>query len=255
VRRERIERVERDVEHLAFVARCDDPEDLGDALVTVSLVNRTGQAQDAVQKLTLMYQALATRRRMTSELLAEFYSGAEDRVYLLVAGLGAYGLLKHESGLHQVDRRYKHRAVRSGREVIGEDRELLRVDVNPASEPSREFREKAKVRISVLKPVRKRLLKADLALKVFHEPSLRSVEIWTASPRDSATAHGLLILNSAVATSLTEGNGGIIRHYDLGIGPRVKDMRTGRVTTRVNRVLKGDLEPLLEVQSKAAEFS
>jgi hypothetical protein len=39
---------------------------------------------------------------------------------------------------------------------------------------------------------------------------------------------------------------GIIRHYDVGIAPKVKDTRTGRVTTRVKQIFKGDLGPLLD---------
>jgi hypothetical protein len=38
---------------------------------------------------------------------------------------------------------------------------------------------------------------------------------------------------------------GVIREYHLGIGARVRDNRTGRETTRVKQVLKGEIESLL----------
>ena len=117
-------------------------------MVSVSLVDRSGGKQDAIQKLVAMYQALANRRRLTADILGEFYNGSQDRVYLSISGLGAYGLLKDECGLHQVDRRYKERAVRSGREKIGEDRELLRVETMAASaELPKRFRQDLKAKV------------------------------------------------------------------------------------------------------------
>jgi hypothetical protein len=250
VRHERLDQLGQDIDYLSFVAACRDATDLGDALVTISLVDRTGRPQEAAQTLCGMYRALATRRRMTTEVLGEFYNDRQDRSYLLVAGLGAYGLLRNEAGLHQVNRRYKQRDTRSNRERLLDDRELLRVETHPAGiEPTREFQQDVKARTATLKPARKRLLDCELAVTLFHEPSLRSVEFWTTGPREAAIARGGLILNAQL-----EGNPSValsdrlVRQYDLGIGPKIKDARTGRTTTRVKQVLRGDVEPLLGLQ-------
>jgi hypothetical protein len=90
--------------------------------------------------------------------------------------------------------------------------------------------------------------KADTNVSLFHEPSLRSIELWTTGPRQAALERSLLILHACVAAH-TYGEPGhndrIIRHYDLGISPRVKDTRSGRSTSRVDRVFKGHLDSLL----------
>ena len=104
-----------------------------------------------------------------------------------------------------------------------------------------------KTKISTLKPVRKRLIKAEFALSMFHEPTLRSTEFWTQGPKDTALARGVLIVSARVDPVDGESaNEGIVRQYDLGLAPRIKDTRTGRVTTRVQQVLKGELETLLD---------
>ena len=235
-----------DVEYLTFVARCRDAAELGDAIVSISLVDRIGSAQNAVEKVAGMYQSLAERRRMTVEVLGEFYNSKDDRVYMLVAGLGAFGLLKNECGLHQIDRRYKERAARTGREIIREDRELLRVEVFPVGPPSKQFQQQVKSKVSTLRPSRQRLVKANLALTLFHEPSVRSIELWTAGPQEDALERALSILHADLQPRPDGADGsGIIRQYDVGMGAKVKDHRTGRTTTRVKQVFNGDLDPFL----------
>jgi ATP-dependent Clp protease ATP-binding subunit ClpC len=251
--RDVLDRISRDVAYLGFVARCKNARDLGDAILALSLVDRTGQTQKAIEKLAGMYQGLANGRRMTADILGEYYNDKQDRVYLLVGGFGAYGLLKHESGLHQVDRRYKDRTPRSRREVICEDRELVRVETHPVTaKPSKLFQRHVKAKVSTLKPARKRLLNADFSVSLFHEPSVRSIEFWTNGPKEEALDRGLTVLHAVAepAQSRETESVGIVRQYDVGMAARVKDFRTGRTTTRVNHVFKGDLGPLLVLNSE-----
>ncbi|HWQ91139.1 MAG TPA: AAA family ATPase, partial [Clostridia bacterium] len=247
VLRDRVEQFAAELEQLQFIAGSKDARDLGDAVVGVSLVDRSGGKVGAVEKLAAMYQALAKRRRLESEVLGEWYDEKQDRVFLLISGLGAYALLKQESGLHQVDYRTRERKARSGHETVHEDREVIRVEVLPATtEPPGNFRSSVKTSIASLRPARSRLLtKADLKVTVFHEASLRSIELWTRGPREQALDRLLLLLHVQIAAGTTPARPGIVRHYDLGISPRVKDARTGRSTHRIDRVLKGYLDTLL----------
>ena len=240
---EKLDSLLTDVEYVALVARGNDAGDLGDAIISISLVDRTGVNQNALEKIAGMYQGLAARRRMTPDVLGEFYNTKHDKAYLLVAGLGAYGLLKNESGLHQIDLRYKERSSRNGRELIREDRELLKVEIHPVNgKAPKQFRGQVKTRVTTLRPVRDRLLKASLALTLFHEPSVRSIEFWTSGPQPDAMERGFSILYATVQGSLVNnGADTIVRQYDLGIAAKVKDQRTGRTTTRVKQVFKGDL--------------
>jgi hypothetical protein len=176
----------------------------------------------------------------------EVYDASHDCVSLLVSGLGAFGLLKDELGLHQVNNRYKHKSTRAHRETMEEDRELLRVEVFSApNEPSKQFQQQVKNRTSPLKPPRKRLIAAEFSVSLLHEPSLRSLELWTAGPKESAITRGLTILAAQLQGSHVSIDAvGVIREYHLGIGARVRDNRTGRETTRVKQVLKGEVESL-----------
>jgi len=245
--RERFDQLQTELQQLEFVATGKDARDLGDALVSVSLVERTGSNRQGVEKLAGMYQALAGRRRMTAEVLGEIYDQKHDRIYLLVTGLGAFALLKHETGIHQLDHRFMERTPRAGHEAKRQDRELVRVEVLPVGgEPDKPFTKAIKTKISPLKPPRNRVLpNAEWIVSLFHEPTLRSLEVWMAGPREQAEQRAALILH----TQITAGDSGdrlntIIRHYDLGLASRVKDARSGRSTTRVDKVLKGHLEVL-----------
>src|SRR5437660_793179 len=60
-------KLQTELQQLQFVATCKDALDLGDSLVSLSLVERTGSNRKGIEKLTAMYQALANRRRMSVE--------------------------------------------------------------------------------------------------------------------------------------------------------------------------------------------
>jgi ATP-dependent Clp protease ATP-binding subunit ClpC len=247
--RQRIVELRAELSQLRFVGTCQDARDLGDALVFLSLVERTGGNQKGVEKLAGMYQGLARQHRMNFEVLGEWHDQKHDRAYLLISGLGAFALLDKESGLHQLDYRFRERTPRAGRELMREDRELLRVEVLPCgNEPDTAFRRAVKSKVSLLKPARSRLLnKANLNISLFHEPSLRSLELWMAGSKEPAMEKALSILHAQVSfPNSDEQNDAvkIIRHYDLGLSPRIKDLRSGKTTTQVDRVLKGRLEAL-----------
>lgn len=245
---EKVAQLGAEMEHLTFVAASRNARELGDALIVLSLVDRTGQPQAGIQKLAAMYESLARRRRMTPEVLGEYFEGKEDCAYLLITGLGAYALLQNEAGLHQLDRKFKTRAPRTNRELIQEDRELIRVEVLPLeNEPDKVFRQAVKTKVTGLKPLRQRLVKADAWVALFHETGLRSLNLWTAGSRKEVLDRALMILHAQLTGESARAGlrpDAITRHYDLGLSPRIKDVRSGRSTTQVERILKGHLDSL-----------
>ena len=247
---EKITQLSAELAQLRFVANCKDARELDDAIVCLSLVERSGSSQQGVEKLAGLYLALAQRRRMTVEILGEFYDEKHDQACLAINGLGAFALVKDEAGLHQLDHRFRERTPRAGHEAVREHRETIRIEIFPqANDSDTSFLRLVKTKTLALKPARSRLVqKADLAVSLFHETSLRSLELWTTGPREQAVERALLVLRSQVefaATQPGDRRSDIIRHYDLGISSRVKDVRSGKSTTRVDRVLKGHLEALL----------
>ena len=246
---DRIDELRAELEQLEFIATCKDARDLGDAVLGLSLVDRSGSAIDAVEKLASMYRALAERHRLDAEILGEWHDEKQDRAFILVSGLGAFALLKQEAGLHQVDHRTRAKKNRTGHEVTRQDREIIRVEVLPAgAQPDKKFRQGVKATVTALRPARSRLLEeADLKVALFHEASLRSLELWTCGPREPALERILTLLHAQIAAPDAGeiARTMVVRHYDLGISARVKDFRTGRTTHRVDRVLKGHLDALL----------
>jgi protein subunit release factor A len=247
--RDRIDQLRAELGQLGFIATCKDARDLGDAVIGLSLVDRSGAKIGAVEKLAAMYCALARRRRLDVEVLGERYDEKVDRAFLLVSGLGAFALLSQEGGLHQLDHRTRARSPRNSREKVHEDREVVRVEVLPTGgQPDKQFRQGVKATVTGLRPAKSRLLeKADLKVSLFHEASLRSLEVWTCGPRAPALERTLALLQAQIAAAAAGHSAQtmIVRHYDLGISARVKDVRTGRTTHRVDRVFKGDLDALL----------
>jgi ATP-dependent Clp protease ATP-binding subunit ClpC len=248
--RERLAQLGAELEQLRFIAECTDARDLGDVVLCLSVVEQAGNKLRALQKLGVMYEGLAQRRRMAVEVLGEFVDGKQERAWLLLSGLGAYRLLKFESGLHRVERRMREKQQRSGRETVREDRETVRVEVLPLSgEPDKQFRKAVRSRITPLEHQGGSLLNhPEFSLSLFHEPSLRSLELWTAGPKNKALENSLLLLYTLLQSEAAvqpARSDSIVRYYDLGIASRVKDTRSGRTTTRVERVLKGYLDALI----------
>jgi protein subunit release factor A len=246
--RQKAEHLSVELDHLCFVANSRNASDLGDALVCVSLVDRSGASQNGVERLVGLYQALARRRRMAAEILGEYFEGKKDSAYLQVSGLGSYLLLKDETGLHHLSRKSKVKAPRNGREVVRQDQEVVRVQILPmVAEPNHAFRKAVKPNVNPLKPARDRLLKLETAVSLFHEPTLRSLSLWTSGTRESALEKALIVLQVQISSDgLPDAtrSDAMIRHYELGLSPRIKDARSGRSTSNIDRVFDGHLESL-----------
>lgn len=246
--RDRIAQLGAELQQLRSIAECRNAQDLGDVLLCLSLVEQTGAPLHALPKLAGMYQGLAQKRRMTSEVLGEFVDGRKDRAWLLISGLGAFRLLKNEAGLHQLDYRTREKAPRSGHETVRDHRETVRVEVLALrNDPDKQFRRGVRSKVASLRNAPGSLLeKPQLSLSLFHEASLRSLDLWTAGPKSRALENAILILNTLVAGNPDQGSTDqVVRHYELGLSRRVKDTRSGRTTTAVDRVLKGNLDALL----------
>ncbi len=235
-----------ELEYLRFVATASDPRGLGDALVVLTRIDHRGGPLKGVEQLARMIREFARRHRLTAEIAAERFDGTTDTAYLQVSGLGAFGLLAPEAGLHRLSHRERQSDPRTGREGTQEQREIVRVDVVPAAgDPPTSFARAARVHCSGLTPPRERLI-AGLAWEVsaFDSTRVRGIEAWTTGPKSSAGERILRLLHTLVQAPDTSDAATLIRTYDLGIGSRIKDLRTGRSTPRLGAVFKGQLELL-----------
>jgi ATP-dependent Clp protease ATP-binding subunit ClpC len=243
---ERLEGLECEAKRVAFLVDCRDPRDLGDALVTLTLVKSQGAGLEAVKRLAEMYAGFARRRSLELEVLDDRLGGspAEDVISLAVSGAGAHALLAGEAGLHKV--------LRTGRDARGkgkrDDRDVVRVDVLPTPATDAPFGAgEVRIETRVLRGVRGRLLaKPKLEITLLHVPSMTSVHAWTDGGADDARRRLEPLLRAridAARTPVAEASRPqLVRRYVLGPSPVVRDSRTGRSTGRLDRVLAGDLD-------------
>jgi ATP-dependent Clp protease ATP-binding subunit ClpC len=246
---DRLQQLSAELEHLSFVATSQNARDLSDAIVCIRLIdrNRENDALDGVSTLMRMYSAFALKRRLTVEVLSEQLSDKDDSVYFQVSGLGAFALFKNEVGLHQIDTHYRSKNQRNGKEKTREERQVVRLDAMPLPEqPDKSFTSKLRITVARAKNQKPRFLKkATCEVSLFHEPTLRSFQGILSGEKDEATERAQMLLFGWIKEAEVSGGPDtdqIIRHYDFGSISRIKDSRSGRTTSRVEQVLKGNLD-------------
>jgi ATP-dependent Clp protease ATP-binding subunit ClpC len=254
---ERLDGLESQARHVAFLVGCREARELGDALVTLTLVASQGAGLDAVGRLARMYDALARRRGLEVECLDDHRGGApaEDGISLLLSGAGAYALLAGEAGLHQMGR--GRRQVREGRRRPA-DRDVVRVEVYPVPEEVGFADDEVRAEARPLAEIRGRLVaRPRFEVRLLHVPSMISVRGWTDGTMAEAVERLRPLLWARVeaarrATPEAAGRPPVVRRYGLGPAPLVRDVRTGRSTGRVEAVLEGHLDIFLVPPDVAA---
>jgi ATP-dependent Clp protease ATP-binding subunit ClpC len=244
-RRLRLEAGESEAARLGFLFGTDDRKALGDAIVRVRRIDARGSDLDGVRRIGRMYQRFLSRRRFEVLLFDDRRGGEprEDVVAFAVSGAGSYATLAGESGLH-ILRRELQGADRG-------DRERLRVEVFalPSQLPSRrEFGFESRK----LQGVEGRLgERPKREYRLVHRPSMRSELAWAPCSEDACreALSALLVARLEASDEGTEAPDQIVRNYDLGPSPLVRDRATGRKSGQLERLLEGHLEPYLDFGS------
>jgi peptide chain release factor 2 len=246
---ERLDTLDAQAAHLAFLVACRNPRDLGDAFLTLTRATRHGVDLDGVATLARMYVNLARRHHFEVEVLDDHREEwpAEDTIVLLVSGAGAYALLAGEAGLHQL-KRGKSDSPREDKRAA--DREVIRIEVLPV--PTEESADRTTIHADVrpLGDVSGRLLpRPKIEVQLRHEPSLTTLRAWTDRPKSEAIERLNLLLRARVAAvesvSAADGRTPVVRRYSLGPAALVRDARSGRSTGRLDQVLEGNLDVFL----------
>ncbi len=230
---------------LARVASTSDASRLGDALIEITSVRRSKAGLDGVQLLARMYRAWAERHGYECETLSDRCGGEphEDSLVLLVHGAGAHELLRSESGLHTFQQSEGDK--RAGEKGARTQREAIRVDVHAVIETRLDAaREGLTTSTRKLSGVRGRQIeRPTLEAKVFDAQRARSAVVWSAQPPKKALLHARLLLESRDASS--GGGEHVVRRYQLGAAPFVRDMRSKAQSGKLHRVLDGELDEFL----------
>ncbi len=230
---------------LAKIAALSDGSRLGDALVEITSVRRSTAGLDGVHLLARMYRAWAERHGYECETLSDRCGGEphEDSLVLAVRGAGAHELLRGESGLHTFQQTDGDK--RAGAKGARTQREAVRVDVHAVTEAGLDAaRDGLSSSTRKLSGVRGRQIeRPTLEAKVFDERRARSAVVWSAQPPKKALHHARLLLESRKES--TAGGEHVVRRYQLGSAPLVRDMRSKSQSGKLHRVLDGELDEFL----------
>jgi ATP-dependent Clp protease ATP-binding subunit ClpC len=225
--------------HVRVLASCTDVAALTDAYITITRSARQRDDLDGVRSLTRMYRGLAERRGLDCEVVDDRFGGRNDEqtVTLLISGAGAFALLAHEEGEHLFIR---------GRDGARHAREVVRVAVLPAPMESPSLPD-ADVTATVRRVPRRAggvLDAITLEVDLMHRPSMQLLKARCDATREEALKRLVPLLAARVqrAADHAVDEDRRVRRYQIGPRVRVRDLRTGLTTARLDRVLAGEID-------------
>ena len=251
-----------------------DPDDSRNVFVEIRA--GTGGEESALfaADLLRMYARYAERKRWATELISESPSdlGGYKEVILRVAGEGAYGLLKYESGGHRVQRVPKTET--QGRihtsaatvAVMPEVDEAQAIQINPSDLRIDTFRASG--------AGGQHINKTDSAIRITHLPTGLVVECQDERSQHRNKARALSVLAARLAErerQARQAEEAATRKSLVGSGDRSDRIRTyncpqGRVSEhrinftlyKIDAILDGDLDELLtalRTEDQAAQLA
>ncbi|OYV30691.1 MAG: peptide chain release factor 1 [Thiomonas sp. 20-64-9] len=251
-----------------------DPDDSRNVFVEIRA--GTGGEESALfaADLLRMYARYAERKRWATEVISESPSdlGGYKEVILRVAGEGAYGLLKYESGGHRVQRVPKTET--QGRihtsaatvAVMPEMDEAQAIQINPSDLRIDTFRASG--------AGGQHINKTDSAIRITHLPTGLVVECQDERSQHRNKARALSVLAARLAErerQARQAEEAATRKSLVGSGDRSDRIRTynfpqGRVSEhrinltlyKIDAILDGDLDELLtalRTEDQAAQLA
>ena len=239
--------------------------DAGEAVITIFSGAGGDDAEDFSRMLYEMYLKWASRRGFETALIHENENdhGGVRNITFEVRGSGAYGILKHESGVHRLVRvspfsakKLRHTSF-SLVEVIPKFEKNQKIVINPA-ELKIEFSRSSG-------PGGQNVNKRETAVRIVHLPTGLAAQSMTERSQERNKEKALEILKGKLykrqederrakaegmyVSKTTEIEwGSQIRSYVLHPYKLVKDHRTEVETSQIDKVLAGEIEDFLTAE-------
>ncbi|MBC7122602.1 MAG: peptide chain release factor 2, partial [Pseudothermotoga sp.] len=256
--------LEKNIKRLELELILNDPLDINNAYLSVHPGAGGTESHDWAQMLLRMYMRWAERKGFGVELL-DFQPGEEAGVKsatILIKGEYAYGLLKHERGVHRLVRispfdasRRRHTSFASVN-VIPEIEDDIEIDIRPEDLKIETFRASGHGGQYVNK--------TDSAVRITHIPTGIVVSCQSERSQHQNKAVALKMLKARLyqmelakrKEQLEEIQGELkdiawgnqIRSYVLHPYKMVKDHRTEVEVGNADAVLDGELDPFIEAE-------
>jgi len=246
-----------------------DPDDERNAIVELRAGTGGDEAGLFAKELMRMYMRLAERRGLKTEVMStnETGIGGLKEGVLRLVGDGAYGLFRHESGVHRVQRvpvtEASGRIHTSAASVaVLPEADAIELDI-PASD----------IRVDVFRSSGhggQSVNTTDSAVRVTHLPTGTSVSMQDEKSQLQNRAKAMAILRARLLQAERERQAderGELRRGQIGSGDRsekirtynfpqdrVTDHRIGLTLRNLDGILDGDLDRLVDaLQARAAE--
>lgn len=256
--------LEKNIKRLELELILNDPLDINNAYLSVHPGAGGTESHDWAQMLLRMYMRWAEKKGFGVELL-DFQPGEEAGVKsatILIKGEYAYGLLKHERGVHRLvrispfDASHRRHTSFASVNVIPEIEEDIEIEIRPEDLKIETFRASGHGGQYVNK--------TDSAVRITHIPTGIVVSCQSERSQHQNKAVALKMLKARLyqmelakrKEQLEEIQGELkdiawgnqIRSYVLHPYKMVKDHRTEVEVGNADAVLDGELDPFIEAE-------